>query len=49
MPFTIIAISKEEATLDFNHPLAGENLNFSVTVRNVQSAGGGRIIVPGEA
>jgi FKBP-type peptidyl-prolyl cis-trans isomerase 2 len=36
-------------TLDFNHPLAGENLNFSVTVRDVQSAGGGRIILPGEA
>ena len=33
----------------FNHPLAGESLNFSVSVRDVQSAGGGRIIVPGEA
>jgi len=33
----------------FNHPLAGERLNFSVTVRDVQSAGRGRIIVPGEA
>ncbi len=49
MPFTIIAVSEEQATLDFNHPLAGESLNFSVTVRDVQSAGGGRIIVPGEA
>jgi len=35
--------------LDFNHPLAGENLNFSVTARDVQSAAGGRIILPGEA
>jgi FKBP-type peptidyl-prolyl cis-trans isomerase SlyD len=49
MPFTIIAVSEELATLDFHHPLAGENLNFSVTVRDVQSAGGGRIILPGEA
>lgn len=49
MPFTIIAVSEEQATLDFNHPLAGESLNFSVTARDVESAGGGRIIVPGEA
>ena len=49
MPFTIIAVSEEEAALDFNHPLAGENLTFSVAVRDVQSTGGGRIIVPGEA
>jgi FKBP-type peptidyl-prolyl cis-trans isomerase 2 len=47
MPFTIIALSEDEATLDFNHPLAGEYLNFSVTVRDVQSTGGGRIILPG--
>ena len=49
MPFTIIAVSEEQATLDFNHPLAGESLNFCVTVRDVQSAEGGRIILPGEA
>lgn len=49
MPFTIVAVSAEQATLDFNHPLAGENLNFSVTVRDVRPAGGGRIILPGEA
>jgi peptidylprolyl isomerase len=49
MPFTIIAVSEKKATLDFNHPLAGEILNFSVTVRDVRSAGGGRIVLPGEA
>jgi len=29
-------------TMDFNHPLAGETLTFSVTVRNVQSTGNDR-------
>ena len=48
MPFAICTTSEEVATLDFNHPLAGQNLNFSVTVRDVPSVGGGRIIVPGE-
>jgi len=45
----MIAISEEEAAIHFNHPLAGENLTFSMTVRDVKSVGGGRIIVPGEA
>lgn len=49
MPFTVSAVSHDEATVDFNHPLAGETLTFSVTVRDVRSAGGGRIILPGEA
>ena len=49
MPFTIIAVSEDQATLDFNHPLAGESLNFSVTVRDVCPAGEERIIVPGGA
>jgi FKBP-type peptidyl-prolyl cis-trans isomerase 2 len=48
MFFAIFAASEEETPLDFNQPLAGQNLNFSVTVRDVQSVGGGRIIVPGE-
>jgi FKBP-type peptidyl-prolyl cis-trans isomerase SlyD len=49
VPLTITAVSDGHATLDFNHPLAGEVLTFSVTVRDVQSDGGGRIILPGEA
>ena len=49
VPFTIAAISDGRATLDFNHPLAGESLTFSVTVRDVRVAGKGRIILPGEA
>lgn len=49
VPFTIVAVADGKATLDFNHPLAGEALNFSVTVRDVQAEGGKRLIVPGEA
>lgn len=45
---TIAAITDGQATLDFNHPLAGEPLTFSVTVREVRPALGGRIILPGE-
>jgi len=49
VPFTIVAVADGKATLDFNHPLAGEALTFSVTVRDVQTDGGRRLIVPGEA
>lgn len=48
VPFTIAAIADGQATLDFNHPLAGETLTFSVMVRDVRPALGGRIILPGE-
>jgi FKBP-type peptidyl-prolyl cis-trans isomerase 2 len=47
VPFTITALSNEKATADFNHPLAGEVLTFSVTVRDVRSSDKGPIIVPG--
>ncbi len=49
VPFTIVAVADGKATLDFNHPLAGEALHFSVTVRDVQTEGGRRLIIPGEA
>ena len=49
VPFTIVAVADGKATLDFNHPLAGETLTFSVIVRDVQADGGRRLIVPGEA
>lgn len=48
VPFTIAAIADGQATLDFNHPLAGETLTFSVMVRDVRPALEGRIILPGE-
>jgi FKBP-type peptidyl-prolyl cis-trans isomerase 2 len=49
VPFVITGLTDLHATLDFNHPLAGEALIFSITVTDVRAAGGGRIILPGEA
>ena len=51
VPFVISGVSETHATLDFNHPLAGESLTFAVTVVGVQAGNGDerRIIIPGEA
>lgn len=49
IPFVVTAVSDSHATLDFNHPLAGETLTFAVTVVDVQASGGSRIILPGGA
>jgi FKBP-type peptidyl-prolyl cis-trans isomerase 2 len=49
IPFVVAAVSDSHATLDFNHPLAGEALTFAVTVVDVQASGGSRIILPGGA
>ena len=51
VPFVISGVSETHATLDFNHPLAGEPLTFAVTVVGVQPSNGTerRIIIPGEA
>jgi len=35
---TVTKIAGDEVTLDANHPLAGETLNFAVTVRAVRAA-----------
>jgi len=35
---TITAVDGDEVTVDGNHPLAGENLNFDVTVVDVRDA-----------
>lgn len=35
---TIVEIDNEEAQLDFNHPLAGENLTFEITLVEVVEA-----------
>jgi FKBP-type peptidyl-prolyl cis-trans isomerase 2 len=49
MPLTVVGVSDGAATVDFNHPLAGEALNFFVTIRDVAATGTRRIILPGEA
>jgi FKBP-type peptidyl-prolyl cis-trans isomerase SlyD len=35
---TVIALDDSSATLDGNHPLAGEELHFSVTVKSIRPA-----------
>jgi FKBP-type peptidyl-prolyl cis-trans isomerase SlyD len=38
MPFTINRIEENEITIDFNHPLAGKDLNFNVELIDVRDA-----------
>lgn len=38
VPVRIIAVENGMVTADFNHPLAGETLHFSVTVKTVRAA-----------
>jgi len=38
MPFTITAVAEQEVTVDFNHPLAGKNLEFDVELLDVREA-----------
>ncbi|MER3482356.1 MAG: peptidylprolyl isomerase [Meiothermus sp.] len=38
MPFTVLSVEGEDVTVDFNHALAGETLNFDVTVTGVRPA-----------
>ncbi len=40
VPFSIVGLSDRTATLDFNHPLAGKTLTFSVTVRDIRPTDG---------
>ncbi|MCW8919531.1 MAG: peptidylprolyl isomerase [Gammaproteobacteria bacterium] len=35
---TVVAVDDEHVTVDANHPLAGENLNFDVTVVDIRPA-----------
>ena len=35
-PMRVVKISEKEVTLDYNHPLAGKDLNFDVTLVDVQ-------------
>jgi FKBP-type peptidyl-prolyl cis-trans isomerase SlyD len=38
MPFIITNVDGEEITIDFNHPLAGKNLNFDLELLDVRDA-----------
>jgi FKBP-type peptidyl-prolyl cis-trans isomerase SlyD len=38
MPFIITNVDGEEITIDFNHPLAGKNLNFDIELVDVRDA-----------
>lgn len=38
MPFTVLNVDDNEVTIDFNHALSGETLNFEVTVTDVRPA-----------
>lgn len=35
---TIVKVEDDKVTVDANHPLAGQNLNFDVTIRDVRDA-----------
>lgn len=37
-PFTVVSVSGDDVTVDFNPPLAGQTLNFEVTVVEVRDA-----------
>jgi FKBP-type peptidyl-prolyl cis-trans isomerase SlyD len=37
-PFTVVSVSGDDVTVDFNPPLAGQTLNFEVTVKDVRDA-----------
>ena len=38
VPVTVTAVTDEVVTVDGNHPLAGKNLNFDVTITEVREA-----------
>ena len=38
MPFIITNVEGETVTIDFNHPLAGKNLNFDLELLDVRDA-----------
>lgn len=38
MPFIITDVVGDEITMDFNHPLAGKNLNFDIELLDVREA-----------
>lgn len=43
MPFVITNVEDETVTVDFNHPLAGKNLNFDLELLDVRDATAGEL------
>ncbi|MEW6594065.1 MAG: peptidylprolyl isomerase [Thermodesulfobacteriota bacterium] len=42
MPATVVAVAEQTVTVDFNHPLAGQSLTFTLTLQSIdQPATGG--------
>jgi FKBP-type peptidyl-prolyl cis-trans isomerase SlyD len=37
-PFTVVKIEGDEVVVDFNHPLAGQELVFNLYIRDVREA-----------
>jgi FKBP-type peptidyl-prolyl cis-trans isomerase 2 len=35
IPATVVAVDDENITVDFNHPLAGQSLTFTVTLQSI--------------
>jgi FKBP-type peptidyl-prolyl cis-trans isomerase SlyD len=40
MTLLVVAVEDDHVTVDFNHPLAGETLNFEVTITEIRQASG---------
>ena len=38
VPATVIAINDDTITVDFNHPLAGQTLIYTITLKEIQAA-----------
>jgi peptidylprolyl isomerase len=37
MPVTVVDVTEEEVTLDANHPLAGQDLNFAIEIVGIDA------------
>ena len=38
MPFVITGVKEQDVTIDFNHPLAGKDLEFDVELVDIRDA-----------